>query len=212
MAHSWFLRPLARCWCLLCLLSCCLNCAAHGGVFVDDDVCVIQIGFFKAHFTIFQPRTRASEEFCEDIPDVAESVFVLDYLHQGLKDMPVEFRIIRDTQNLGRFAKLGDVARIEDIEQDTVFHQDPVTRPDAVYSVVHEFEEAGSYIGIVTTRHPTNNRSYTAVFPFRVGGADYRYIALFIALIVFVQANYWIMGGSFSRWRAKWKKSEIARK
>ena len=53
--------------------------AAHGGVSFDDDVCKLSIGFLEAHFTVYQTQTSASEEFCEDIPEVTNSVFVLDY-------------------------------------------------------------------------------------------------------------------------------------
>ena len=29
---------------------------AHGGVSMEDDLCVIKIGFLKAHFTGYQPK------------------------------------------------------------------------------------------------------------------------------------------------------------
>ena len=188
---------------LLGLISWCASAGAHGGVFFEEDLCVIQIGFFKAHFTVYQPETRASTEYCEDIPDATETVFVLDYLHQSLREMPVDFRIIRDMQGLGRFARWEDVVGLEDLEADTVFYQPPVTRSDAAFTVEHTFEEHGSYIGIVTTRHPTEDRSYNAVFPFEVGGGGYGYLPLLIGLAIFLQANYWIMTGGLARWRAR---------
>ena len=46
--------------------------AAHGGVVSEEDLCIIEIGVFSAHFTVYQPETRASTEYCEDIPDVGE--------------------------------------------------------------------------------------------------------------------------------------------
>ena len=42
------------------------NSSAHGGVVAEEDLCVIEIGVYRAHFTIYQPESRASEEFCED--------------------------------------------------------------------------------------------------------------------------------------------------
>jgi hypothetical protein len=77
---------------------------AHGGVVFDEDLCVIEIGLFKAHFTIYQPESRASEEFCEDVPDVSNSVFVMDYMHDSLREVPVDFRIIKDVQNRTLYA------------------------------------------------------------------------------------------------------------
>ena len=56
----------------------------HGGVAFEDDVCLISINFLQAHFTVFQPEQSEAEEHCEDIPDVARSVFVMEYLHELL--------------------------------------------------------------------------------------------------------------------------------
>ena len=40
----------------LCLMCWCTNPAAHGGVAPEGDLCIIQIGFFEAHFAVF-PET-----------------------------------------------------------------------------------------------------------------------------------------------------------
>ncbi|MGI9324870.1 MAG: FixH family protein [Pseudomonadales bacterium] len=141
---------------------------AHGGVSFEDDQCLIQVGFFRGHFTAFQPRSRGHTQFCEDLPEIGETVFVLEYLHDGLADLPLEFRIIRDVTGLGRFVRWDDVLAIEDLDAATVFHQQPLLEPDA-YAVIHTFKEAGDYVGIVTTRHPDTGILYTAVFPFAVG-------------------------------------------
>lgn len=185
---------------LLCLGA---RALAHGGVFVEDDLCIIQIDFFQAHFTVYQPKTRANKEYCEDLPDVTETVFVLDYLHSSLKEMPLDFRIIRDSQGLGRFAKWEDIANNQDIEGDTIFYQPPVRRPDSTFAVEHTFAESGYYIGIVTTKHPRSDKIYRAIFPFEVGGTGFGYLPLFIGLLLLAQANFWLMSGGFARWRAR---------
>ena len=51
----------------------------------------------------------------------------MEYLHDGLRDMQVDFRIIKDIQKLGRFAKLEDIEKIKDIQQQTVFYQAPTS-------------------------------------------------------------------------------------
>ena len=53
----------------------------HGGVVLEEDICLIKVGFYQAHFTVFQPESRQHEQFCEDLPDIGESIFVLEYLH-----------------------------------------------------------------------------------------------------------------------------------
>ncbi len=174
---------------------------AHGGVAFEDDLCVINIDFLQAHFTVFQPQASESEEFCEDLPAVTDSVFVMEYLHFLLNEMYIDFRIIRDVNELGRFARWEDVQAMGDLEDITVFYQQPQIEPGGYYRASHEFTEAGTYIGIVTAQHPTEDRNYNAVFYFRVGGPDLGTIPLFIALIIVLQLGYWFSTGGLTRWR-----------
>jgi hypothetical protein len=150
---------------------------AGGGLVLEDDVCIIRIDFYSAHFTAYQPNTSGNTQFCRDLPDTGETIFVLDYLHQSLKEVPVDFRIIRDVTGLGRFVKLKHVEAIEDIEQQTVFYQSPTIRPDASLKIEYDFVEEGAYIGIVTAGHPSKDTIYTAVFPFEVGGSNFTWLA-----------------------------------
>ncbi len=183
---------------LLCFLACCQNAAAHGGVSLEDDTCKLRIGFLEAHFAVYQPLSSGSREFCEDIPDVTKSVFVIDYLHDFLKEMSVDFRIIKDTNDLGIYARWDDIVGLEDIENDTVFYQPPVKRPDGVLTVNYDFQQAGGYIGIVSARHPDKEKSYNAVFYFQVGGKNYGYLPLFILLVILAQAFYWFSNRQFT--------------
>ena len=172
---------------------------AHGGVAFEADQCVITIGFLKAHFTGYQPSSRGNTEFCEDIPDVGHSIFVIDYLHDFLKQIPVDFRIIDDVNNFGVFANRADIESVTDIEQLTVFYQPPELRPVGVLTVEYDFQKAGSYIGIVTAQHPIEDKTYMAVFQFQVGGDEYGYLPIFIVLIALAQFLYWANGGGLRR-------------
>lgn len=142
---------------------------AHGSVVAEGDNCLIQFDFYSAHFTVFQPRTRLHNTFCEDIPDVDESVFVMEYLHNSLREVPVDFRLVRNTTTLGRFVKWTDLEAMGDLGNITEFHQNFPPQPDGVLRVMHRFEQPGDYIGIVSAPHPSLDLVYYAVFPFRVG-------------------------------------------
>lgn len=166
---------------------------AHGNVTLDDDLCVIQIGYFRAHFKIYLPRVSQHRDYCEDIPWGREAVFVMEYMHGELGDVPVDFRIVRDVTGMGRFAKLEDVQRIEDLDSVTVFYQSPRRSPD-VFTVLHEFDERGEYLGIVTARHPETDQLYTAIFPFEVGYTRLGYVPVFIILAIIVQGLFWYSG------------------
>jgi hypothetical protein len=187
---------------LCCLLSPSL--LAHGSVVAEGDLCLIRIGFYTAHFKIFQPQSSGAREYCEDLPEAGESVFVMDYVHLGLGQVPIEFRIIRDTTGLGRFARLDDVLKLGDLEPLTVFHQSPVLEP-GVFTVLHNFPEEGAFLGVVSVRHPETGELYQAVFPFSVGARGWGLLPLFAALAVLAQAGYWASTGGFARWRARRK-------
>lgn len=199
------LQRLLKAFCLsgLFLLFWCIDVLAHGSIVTEEDVCIIEIGFLKAHFTVYQPQTSGAKEYCEDLPDTGATVFVLDYLHDSLKSMLVDFRIIKDVTNQGRYAKWEDIVKLEEIDRDTVFYQPPVKRPSAEFKVNFSFLEPGNYIGIVTTKHPTKDKIYRAVFPFKVGDTEWGYLWLIIGLILLLQLGYWISDGGLGRWRAK---------
>ena len=149
-----------------------------------DDVCIIEIGFYDAHFTAYQPQTRGNEQFCQELPDVGETLFVLDYLHGSMKEVPIDFRIIKDATGMGKFVQMSDIEAIEDINSLTVFYHEPTVHADASLSVDHTFIAPGNYIGIVTAGHPTKNKIYSAVFPFSVGKTDYTRLLLFGLLLL----------------------------
>lgn len=176
---------------------------AHGGVAFEEDACVINIGFLKAHFTGYQPQSAGNKEFCEDIPDLGESIFVIDYLHEFLNQIPVDFRIIEDVNNFGVFANWTDIETIEDIDRDTVFYQPPVRRPGGEMTVEYTFNKPGSYIGIVTAQHPTEDKIYRAVFQFQVGDQPYGYLPVIVVLIILAQFFYWVNGGGLRRFRQR---------
>ena len=178
----------------LCLICWQQQVAAHGGVGMENDQCVIKIGFLKAHFFGYQRVSDDTQEFCEDAPAVTESIFVIEYLHDYLKEMRVDFRIISDVNGLGRYANWQDIVALKTLEQDTVYFLPPAVYPDGALRADYLFKEAGDYIGIVTAEHPEKKKTYRAVFYFQVGGYRYQYIALLVAILLLVQFLYWYFG------------------
>lgn len=175
---------------VLCLVP--PTAAGHGGVVEEDDLCVINIGYLKAHFKIYVPRQTRHDEYCEDIPVRGESVFVMEYLHEGLNEAEVDFRIIRNVTGKGVFARLDDVDAIEDLDAVTVRYQEPTVVPD-VFTLLHAFDSDGEYIGIVSARQPDTGKLYTAVFPFEVGYTGLGYWPWIVAAVVLLQLQFWFM-------------------
>ena len=88
------LAPFAQACLFTALLAWPQLAVAHGGVVAEEDTCLLRMGFLQAHFTLHQPETHGSEEFCEDLPDIGSSLFVVEYLHDMMKRMAIDFRII----------------------------------------------------------------------------------------------------------------------
>ncbi len=173
---------------------------AHGGVVADGDLCIIGISYLQAHFKIYQPLIDGHEQYCEDLPNATESVFVMEYMHDELARVLIEFRIIHDVTGKGRFANWQDVAEINDLDAVTVFYQAPVIEPD-VFTVIHDFSEEGDYIGIVKAFPESADREHIAVFPFEVGYTGLAYWPFFIAAVLLIQFQYLWMSGRLARWR-----------
>ena len=173
---------------------------AHGGVVEEEDLCVIKVNYLRGHFKIYQPLIDGHKEYCEDLPNATETVFVMEYLHDSLGDAAVDFRIIRDVTGKGRFARWEDVAEIDDLEAATILYREPIVDPDLL-TVIHDFKEEGDFIGIVTANVDGDQKIYRAVFPFEVGYTGIGYWPFFILLLLAIQFQYFVMSGRFRRWR-----------
>ena len=188
--------PIAAHCCRLVLFAGCLllpaTGLAHGGVVEEGDLCIINIGYLKAHFKIYVPQQKGHTEYCEDIPVRGESVFVMEYMHDGLSESELDFRIIRNVTGKGTFARLDDVAAIDDIDAVTVRYEPPAIVPD-VFTLLQAFDQDGEYIGIVSATRSDTGGVYTAVFPFEVGYTGIGTWPWVIALLVLLQLNYWLM-------------------
>jgi hypothetical protein len=171
---------------------------AGGGMVIEGDVCIIWVDFYSAHFTAFQPTKHGNKQFCQQLPGSGPTIFVLDYLHKSLKDVPVSFRIIHDVTGQGSYVKLKHVEKIENIERHTVFYQPPVIRADASLKIEHDFTQEGRYIGVITAGHPSNDMVFTAVFPFEIGGSNYGFL-LPLILLLSVAVFYLLRRASLAR-------------
>lgn len=164
--------------------------SAHGGVSIEQDVCIMKLSpTLKAHFTGYQPEYRATQEFCEDIPVVGKTIFVIDFITDDLRNMNIDFRIIKDVNNIGNRAKLSDLGGPKAIEAATVFHKEKMKYPRGTIDVTYNFEKEGRYIGIVTANYDDNPTNYTSVFPFKVGIFNYWKFVIPVAIIIIVSSG-----------------------
>lgn len=152
--------------------------SAHGGVSLDDDRCVMRLsepgapprrGRFVAHMAGYQPDTRMSGVFCEDVPVVGHAIFVVDLLSRELRDMPIEFRILKDTNQLGYQARYDGLGSWDEIQNATVYRLAPHRYERGSLMAEYTFDDEGVYIGLVSALGEDGRPKYVSVFPFGVG-------------------------------------------
>lgn len=157
---------------------------AHGGVGMEDDKCILRIGSNQAHFAGYQPEHRASQEFCEDIPEVGRAVIVMDFIQPALRQRVVEFRILRDADGLAAKARYEDLGDANKIAQHTIVALPAKAYPRGTVTLDHRFGEPGWYIGLLSATDPATGKTEHSVFPFRVGMHNYwKYLPMPLIMI-----------------------------
>lgn len=166
----------------------------HGGVSMEDDTCIMRIGLFRAHFTGYQPETRATQEFCEDIPELGKAIIVVDFIDKPLRGYQVEFRVLRDVHSLGKRAQMKDLGDEAAIESATLFKLDPTTYPKGTLTFEQRFDQPGWYIGMLRARDDAGH-TIDSVFPFQVGVTHpWRYVPAFLLVLVLSFLIYRLTG------------------
>ncbi len=189
---------------LLASLAIASEASSHGGVSVEDDKCIMKIGAMTAHFTGYQPELRASQEFCEDIPELGRAIIVIDYVTGALREQEVEFRVLRDVKNLKSRTRFEDLGSPDDIEAATLVHVPPKVYPRGTLTFDQNFDAAGWYIGMVTAKNATTGEVLHSVFPFKVGVRNYwPYVSGFMIVFALAGLTYRLTGRKTARSKAK---------
>ena len=175
--------------------------SAHGGVVLQDDLCFIQLGYLVAHFKIYLPDTRQHEDFCEDLPETGNGVFIMEYINEKLNHVPVDFRIVRNTTGMGRFTNWEDVVATGDLAGITVLHVPGAVQPD-LFTAMYGFEEPGEFVGIVEVGPDADGETQRAVFPFTVGYTNYGFWPLVVLVLFVLQGLYLWNSGWIKRRRS----------
>ncbi|MDH5667158.1 MAG: hypothetical protein OEY86_04015 [Nitrospira sp.] len=152
MSFTFLIRAVV---CLMVLaLGTPLAARAQHGHELAANTCVIHMGPYKMYFSSYQPDTHHEHQFCQELPDLGNTVVVLDFVERELRSVPVEFRIIRDTGSE------------QDLEAITLVHFSPKLYPKGSIDVKHNFEQPGKFIVLVSVG---DNQEHLSRFHFSVG-------------------------------------------
>lgn len=131
---------------------------ARGDLGVDHDACVLKVGPELMYFAGYQPG-GSRIKFCEDVPEVGETIFVFDYVEPELREMKADFRILRQSP---------EADDPDNLESATAAYLPPQIYPKGTFSFEHVFTQPGDYVGIVTVEGAQGER-WMSRFPFSVG-------------------------------------------
>ena len=164
---------------------------AHGGVSLEDDLCIMQIGQYRAHFTGYQPKARASQEFCEDIPELGEAIIVLDFLDAALRGMQIEFQVLSNPSDKGAKTVLEDISVALENESHRILKVDAEKYSSGSFSAELLIETPGWYVGVLTATAPERGAVEISVFPFSVGMRDYSGLIAWLVAIVILSVIFY---------------------
>jgi hypothetical protein len=133
--------------------------SARGDLLPDKDSCVLKIGPELMYFAGYQPGDPQQRKFCEDAPQLGETIFVFDYAVPELREMNAGFRIMRQTD---------DGEDPIDTEAATAASLAPQIYPKGTFSFAHVFTQPGDFVGVVTVDGAAGEH-WKARFPFSVG-------------------------------------------
>jgi len=138
----------------------------HGGVATEGNSCTLRVGPYAMGFSGYQPEDNVSKQFCDDLPGVGKSIIVLDFVDDKLRDMTVNFRVLKsDSAALGT-ADDGVVNEAE-LAQTPFFEIPAKHYPTGSMTISQEFKKEGHFVGYVIVEG--ENERFVSRFPFSVG-------------------------------------------
>ncbi|HUL11891.1 MAG TPA: hypothetical protein VLU73_06960 [Methylococcaceae bacterium] len=145
---------------------------AHGGASVEADKCRINVGPHLVHFTAYQPQLSGTTEYCNNIPELGNSVIVFDYEGKALRNMTVEFEVTKEPEGT------------------RIFYKEPGTAPTGTINTAINFTTPGDYLAHVTLVN--EGQKIDAHVPFSVGttGGGISTRTIIIILVVLFAAGY----------------------
>jgi len=156
---------------------------AHGGVVSMGNQCKLLVGPYSINFSGYQPLKDRSEQFCDDLPVIGKSIIVLDFVEEKLRDMTVNFRVIKsDVAPLGT-AEDG-VVKESELAQTPVFEIPAKRYPNGTMIIEQDFTEKAHFIGYVIVEG--KDEKFISRFPFSVGYPKTNILAMFSSPLTIV--------------------------
>lgn len=113
---------------------------AHGGVAIEFDTCVVELGKYRMHFTAYQQVT-GGEEHCWDLPAPGQTNLVFDFTDTEMRSKPIELRVV-ETGEGGEIAVGGPIKTVAQVPTQVY--------PQGTLLLESEFEAGKRYMAVLT--------------------------------------------------------------
>ena len=164
---------------------------------MKDDMCVIKLGSYKAHFSAYMPKSRGTQEFCESFPETGEAIIAVDFVSRELRNQRIQFEVVKDFTGKGAKATGKDLFG-EHLAEYTkaIIHQDIGSfRKSGTLNFPLSLSEKGWYIGVMRIISDDNSVIAESVFPFEVEPSTiWRYFVLLSFVVVLVGGLFVVVG------------------
>jgi len=138
----------------------------HGGVMNEGNECKLRVGPYIMNFSGYQPENNVSKQFCDDMPTIGKSIIVLDFIDRKLRDMTVNFRVIKAKEAALGTAEDG-IVKEDELAQTPFFEIPAKEYPTGTMTISQNFSEKGHFVGYVIVEG--ENEKFISRFPFSVG-------------------------------------------
>jgi hypothetical protein len=102
---------------------------------MEDDICMRQIGENIIHLSAYQPEFDVEGHYCTEIPQVGETLLVVDLVDPSLRDIPIGLKVFKGNN---------------ETDGELITNLSPKYYADGVISTYNALNEKGVYSIIVT--------------------------------------------------------------
>ena len=169
---------------------------AHGGVSIEDDVCIIKLSNYKAHFTGYMPEKRGMREYCESFPVTGRAIIAIDFISGELREQRIQFEVAKDFTGKGADVTAADLEGDNSIKyQESLVHSDIAGfRNSGTISFPVDLDSKGWYIGVMRIVSE-DGITGESVFPFNVApSTTWRYFLILPCALFLVVGLLWFVG------------------
>lgn len=163
---------------------------AHGNVTMEQDSCMRNIGENVIHLSAYQPQNDLEAHYCTEIPQIGETIIVVDLVDPSLRNMPISVKVYKG---------------FDEAEGQNIIDLAPHFYRDGIINFVAEIPEAGEYSVDITVEGvpPLHYQYLLRVEMIDYGNVFRAAVGPVVGLLIILLIAYKVLKSKrFRRWKA----------